>query len=161
MASDTASTRDTPAARGAAPQHRLTRTETLAHTVAAVGFLIQAITGLGSESVYDEVAGWPLLIHMFGAGVFLLGVAAVAIVWADRCRFGVNTGLNVVQKLVFWVALVLGLGVMLSMLVAMLPIFGTAGQRILLEVHECCGIAFLAVMIVHTVVSLAARRAQR
>ncbi len=144
-----------------AATRKLTRAELLAHSVATFGFLIAAITGLGTLYLFGEVAGWPLLIHMFGAGVFLVGMAAVTVVWADRCRFGVSTGLNVGQKLVFWIALVAGLGVMLSMLLAMLPIFGTAGQHVLLEIHEYCGLSFLAVMIVHTVVSLAARRAQR
>ncbi len=161
MASDTGSARSTPPARGAAPVHRLTRTELLAHTVATVGFLIAAITGLGTEYLYGEVAGWPLLIHMFGAGVFLLGMAAVAIIWADRCRFGVETGLNLGQKLVFWIALVLGLIIMLSMLLAMLPIFGTEVEHELLELHETGGLLFLCAMIVHTAVSLAARWAQR
>ena len=161
MASDAASPRSSDAGRGAVPLHKLTRTETLAHTVATVGFLIAAITGLGTEYIYGEVGGWPLLIHMFGAGVFLLGMAAVAIIWADRCRFGVNTGLNLGQKLVFWIALVLGLVIMLSMLLAMVPLFGTSGQLALLDVHEYCGLLFLVVMIIHTVVSLAARWAQR
>lgn len=161
MASDTASARTSPAGHGAAPVRKLTRTEMLAHTVAGVGFLILTITGLGTESIYDEVAGWPLLIHMFGAGVFLLGMAAVAIIWADRCRLGTDTGLNLGQKLVFWIALVLGLVLMLSMLVAMLPLLGTAAQHVLLELHEISGWLFLCAMIVHTVVSLAARRAQR
>ncbi len=140
---------------------KLTRTELLAHTVATIGFLIAAITGLGAEYVLGEVAGWPLLIHMFGAGVFLVGMAAVTIVWADRSRFGVDTGLNLVQKLVFWIALALGLTIMLSMLLAMLPLFGTATQHMLIEIHEIGAILFLVVMIVHTVVSLAARRARR
>jgi cytochrome b subunit of formate dehydrogenase len=161
MAADTASARSNAAGRGAAPAHKLTRTEMLAHTVATVGFLILAITGLGAESIYDEVAGWPLLIHMFGAGVFLLGMAAVAIIWADRCRLGTDTGLNLGQKLVFWIALVLGLIVMLSMLLAMLPLFDTEVERELLELHETGGWLFLCAMIVHTVVSFAARRAQR
>jgi cytochrome b subunit of formate dehydrogenase len=161
MAADAASTRSTQTTRGAAPVHKLTRTEMLAHTVAAVGFLIQAITGLGTASIYDEVAGWPLLIHMFGAGMLLLGMAAVAIIWADRCRLGADTGLNLGQKLVFWIALALGLVIMLSMLLAMLPFFGTEVERELLELHETGGWLFLCAMIVHTVVSLAARRAQR
>ena len=40
-----------------APARKLTRTEMLAHTVATIGFLIAAITGLGTEYIYGEVAG--------------------------------------------------------------------------------------------------------
>ncbi len=146
---------DTTPARG------LTRVEMLAHTVAGGGFVIAALTGFGAELFLDELEGWLLLIHMFGAAVFLLGMTAVAIIWADRCRFGDATGLNVGRKLVFWIALLLGFVVMLSMLAAMLPVFGYFGQHVLYEIHEICGLLFLVVMIVHTIVSLAARQARR
>ncbi|MBU0616223.1 MAG: hypothetical protein KKI02_00755 [Planctomycetes bacterium] len=161
MTSRAASASPSEAGPGAAPVRKLTRAEMLAHTVATIGFLIAAITGLGTEYIYGDVAGWPLLIHMFGAGLFLLGLAAVAIIWADRCRFAAETGLNLGQKLVFWIALALGLAIMLSMLLAMLPIYGTEVQHELLELHEISGLLFLCAMIVHTVVSLAARRARR
>jgi formate dehydrogenase subunit gamma len=135
--------------------------EKRAHEIAGAGFLVTAVTGFGSKYILGTLGGWNLLVHMYGAGLLLVGLVLVTIVWADRCRFGVETGLNLGQKLVFWISLALGLAIMLSMLLAMVPLYGTAGQHVLLYIHEYCGLLFLVVMIVHTVVSLAARRAQR
>lgn len=139
----------------------MTRLQILAHCVAGTGFLVNAVTGLGTKYLSGEVTGWPLLIHMAGAGAFLAGMVGVALTWADRCRFGADTGLNSLQKTVFWISCVLALALMLSMLTAMLPLYGTKYQEIAFEVHELSGLSLLVVMIVHTVVSLAARRAKR
>ena len=144
-----------------APPRGMTRLQIFAHCVAGTGFAINAITGLGTKYVEGEVEGWPLLIHMVGAGLLLAGMVGVTFTWADRCRFGVETGLNPLQKTVFWIAAALALALMLSMLIAMLPLLGTDCQEIAFEVHEISGLLLLVTMIVHTVVSLAARRAKR
>lgn len=144
----------------------LTRCEHIVHTVAIVGFAVQALTGLYAKYVVGEFTGWPLLIHMLGAPLFIVGLALVTIVWADRCRFGGGDagppgGLTFGQKLVFWIGILLGLAVIGSMLTAMLPVFGYAGQELLEEVHEISALLLVAVMVVHTIVSLAARRVKR
>ena len=147
------------AATPAPPRFR--RMEVFVHALAGLGFLVAFGTSFVVEWITGEIEGWAIFLHMFGAGIFLLGMVLVAFVWAGRCRFGVETGLTLGQKLVFWISMVLGLCIMFSMLLAMLPVFGTAGQHVLFEVHEYCGLLFLVVMIVHTVVSLAAKRALR
>jgi hypothetical protein len=144
-----------------APPRGMTRLQTFAHCVAGTGFVINVITGLGTKYLYGEVEGWPLLIHMIGAGMILAGMAGIALTWADRCRFGAETGLNPLQKIVFWVSVVLALTLMLPILTAMLPLYGTRYQELALQVHELSGWLLLMVMVVHTVVSLAARRAKR
>ena len=55
----------------------------------------------------------------------------------------------------------LGLAVMLPMLSAMLPVFGYTGQDTLVDMHQIAALLFAGAMVVHTVVSLAARRARR
>ncbi len=157
MSNNVAANDATPAARGA----RYRQAELLAHTVAGIGFLIAFCTSFGVEWITGSFEGWAIFLHMFGAGIFLLGMVLVAFIWADRCRFGVETGLTFAQKLIFWIGMTLGLCIMFSMLLAMLPVFGTAGQHVLFDIHEYCGLLFLVVMIVHTIVSLAARRAPR
>jgi cytochrome b subunit of formate dehydrogenase len=142
----------------------LTRIEHVWHTIAGVGFAIQAVTGLGSKYIFGEVSDLALFVHMLGAPVFIIGLTAMTLMWADRCRFTnqpPGSSLNLGQKLVFWVAVVLGFAVMLSMLTAMLPVFGYAGQAALIESHEIGATLLLVAMIIHTVVSLAARWAKR
>ena len=144
-----------------APSRGMTRLQALGHCVAGTGFIINAITGLGTKYIEGEVEGWPLLIHMVGAGLLLAGMVVVTLTWADRCRFGVETGLNSLQKIVFWVGGILALGLMVSILTAMQSLCSTYCQEIALEVHELSGLSLLVLMVVHTVVSLAARRAKR
>jgi len=149
--------------RAAAPIPRLTRAEHFWHGVAIGGFAIQALTGFVGKYIFGEVSGWLLLIHMLGAPVFIVGLTATALMWAERCRFSPEApgGLRCAQKLMFWVATVLGLVVMAPMLVAMLPLFGYAGQHALTEIHEVSALLLLAAMAAHTLLSLAVRRIGR
>ena len=155
----------TGAGVGAAPARGLSRTEHVVHTVAIVGFAVQAITGLGGRYIVGEVSGWLLFVHMLGAPLFVVGLAGTAVMWAERCRLRVNPvesgGLSLGQQLMFWIGILVSLAVVLPMLAAMLPIFGYAGQQALIDIHRISAILLLAAMIVHTVVSLAARRAKR
>ena len=134
--------------------------EHLLHFIAIVGVLIQFATGFPTKWIVGEVSGWVLLVHMLGAPLFVVGLTGTALQWAPRCRVG-GGGLLVGQKLVFWVAVVFGLIVMSSMLAAMLPVFGYADQEALIEIHEIAALLFVLVMVLHTIVSLRARRLTR
>ncbi len=162
MAADSTIASDNRPAAKATRARGLTRVEHVWHTIAGVGFAIQAVTGLGSKYFFGEVSGWALFVHMLGAPVFIIGLTATALMWADRCRFTNDASrLNFGQKLMFWIAVGLGFAVMLAMLAAMLPVFGYAVQHTLVEIHEIGAILLLVAMIIHTVVSLAARWAKR
>ncbi len=146
--------------------HGLTRFEHLVHAIAAAGFLTQAITGFSSLLRVGANRGWPLLVHMIGAGVFTAGLTVATLLWAHRCRFGSAPStpgprFTAGQKVMFWVYTTLGLAVMLPMLSAMLPVFGSAAQETLVDVHLTAALAFAGTMVLHTVVSLAARRGRR
>ncbi len=143
----------------------LTRWEHVFHTLAGLGLLIQAVTGLVPWLLGGEVRGWVLLAHMAGAPLFLVGLTGVALQWAARCRFSGRggpfaPGLNVAQRQVFWITLVPGLAVVLTMLLAMLPVAGTEWQETLVEVHSYSALVLLVMMLPHLAVSLAARRAR-
>ncbi len=136
-----------------------------AYAVVVVGAAIQAVTGLGGKFIFGGNDGWLLFIHMIGAPIFIIGLTATAIIWAERCRFGsggspTDGGLNTGQKLMFWIGLVLGFVVISSRLAAMVPIFGYADQQALIEIHAVSAILLVIAMVVHTFVSLAAKRAK-
>jgi hypothetical protein len=136
----------------------LTRWEHAVHGAAMVGVLVQLVTAFGSAWVLGEFAGWPLMLHMCGAGLVLLGLTKTALMWAARCRLGAASGLTAAQKWMFWLVLTAGLAVVLPMLLAMLPLFGTEGQEVLAEWHEVAAVVLVVALVLHTVVSLAARR---
>jgi hypothetical protein len=151
-----------PRAPTAPPPVGLTPPEHVAHTIAAVGVIVQVATAFGSELVFGEFGGWPLLIHMGGAGLLVCGLAIVALQWIRRCRLAGSASapgpLDWPRRWVFGVALLCGLTLMATMLLAMLPVFGTDTQHALIELHEKAALAMLATMIIHTILSLRARR---
>ncbi len=145
------------------PPRGLTAWEHVFHTLATAGLVIEAVTGFGPKLVGAELAGWTLLVHMVGAPLFTLGLAGAALQWAGRCRFGrrselAPTPLGLRQKQMFWLMLAIGFVVMLTMLAAMLPVFGADAQETLKEVHNYSTLVLLIAMVPHTIVSWAARR---
>lgn len=161
MASDGSRTTAASSAR-----RGLSRLGVWAYAVMGAGVAIQAVTGLGGRYLFGGNDGWLLFMHMIGAPIFIVGLTATTIIWAERCRFGsapsqAGSGLTVGQKLMFWIGLVLGLVVISSRLAAMVPVFGYADQQALLEIHAVSAILLVIAMVVHTFVSLAAKRAKR
>jgi hypothetical protein len=148
--------------RGEPPTRRgFSLYERLFHYAAILGALVQFATALVIRPIVGEMEGWLLLAHMSGAGLFTLGFTGTVLQWAPRCRFGPGpaaAGLTRGQRLMFWPGVVLGLVLMSAMLVAMLPVFGTEDQHALTEIHATAAWCFAAVMVLHTLVSLWARR---
>jgi hypothetical protein len=147
------------------PPHGLTRWEHVFHTIAAIGLVLLALTGFGPKVLGAELKDWVLIAHMAAAPFFILGLTGVALQWAARCRFGGRggpfaPGLNIAQRQMFWIVLLLGLVSLMTMLVAMLRIYGPADQRTLIELHYYTSLLLLIAMVPHTIVSLLARRAR-
>jgi hypothetical protein len=149
----------------AATSAGLRRVDAWACGIAGVGLLVEVITGFGPTLVFDEVAGWPLLIHLTGAPVFIMGLALMAIVRADRYRFGGGEHAagspNLVEKLAFWIGITLGLLNVVSMLAAMLPVFGYAGQEALIETHQVSALLLVIAAVVYVVASRPGKQAKR
>lgn len=143
----------------AAAPRGMSAAQVVFHTLAKLGILIGALTAFGSEIVWGEFGGWALVLHMGGAGVFIVGLTGVALLWARQSRLQPRDGsLTPGQRVMFWVGLLVSWVVLVTMLAAMWPVFGYAGQHNLVELHELAALVLLAVMVVHTVISLRARR---
>ncbi len=143
----------------------LTRSEHLFHWLAIIGLLIQIVSAFGSKLAGVQTEGWRLLIHMSGAPLFILGLTGTTLQWAGRCRQiragALQLALNTPQRLIFWVYIAAGWAVMMTMLVAMLPLAGYKGQVLLKELHEDAAWVLVGALVVHTIVSWIARRARR
>ncbi|MFQ5807915.1 MAG: hypothetical protein ACE5I3_15830 [Phycisphaerae bacterium] len=166
MASRGTGAQSSDAGAGAAPARGPTRFERAIQIIALVGFVIGGATGFGPKYLLGRVEGWLLFAHTLGAPLFIVGLAGNGLIWAERCRFALNSsraagGLNTGQKLLFWIGLVLGFVTVLSMLAAMLPVFGYAGQELLIEIHGISALLLVIAMIILAFVSLAARRSKR
>ena len=133
-----------------------------ARLVLLAGLAIQAVTGFGPSLIGGEVEEWPLLVHMIGAPLFMIGLTGLALFWTQRNVFlPSDGGLERLAKLLYWVVLLSGTGVALSMLIAMLPIFGHGDQSTLFEIHEYSALTMLIAAAVMVIAAWAARGVQR
>jgi hypothetical protein len=114
---------------------------------------VLAWTSFSALLAGSELRGWPLMIHMVGAGGFVVVLPLGAVTWADASRvlaprrqprrFGRLT------SAAFWLLLVSGAISTLSMLASMLPLFGTESLRQLVVVHRYSGIVVVMVVLLH------------
>ena len=131
----------------------------LSYALMLVGALVLAFTGIGTfVTGKAPMSHWVLMAHVSGAPLFAIGLALVALTWADSCRFG-NAGSShtSVSKTLLWLILLCGLLVLLSGVVPMTPVFGSGGQYALYLTHRYSGIVFAAAVILH-LLSLRRRR---
>ncbi|MHC4482790.1 MAG: cytochrome b/b6 domain-containing protein [Planctomycetota bacterium] len=134
-------------------------------------FLVLAITGFYPALILGEhLSDYWLMLHVTVGGVFAACLAILALMWAHRCRFNENDwpwlrslvrregarneflpeSSDLVQKTAFWLLVVVALPLMLSVVLSMFPLFGTAGQHFLANTHRYSALVFALVAIVHT-----------
>jgi hypothetical protein len=119
---------------------------------AAMGLAVAvlAFTGIGVfVSGHAPMTHWVLMVHMAAAPVFALGLAGVAMTWADLCRKNSPPRLGAAAKVLFWIILACGLIVILSGVVPMTPLFGTDGQVVLYLTHRYAGITLAMAVLLH------------
>ncbi len=112
---------------------------------------------------HGELGGWALFFHMCGAGALTAMLPILALSWAHYNQFGVSAASPLppkfywLPKLMFWLILASGLVVTMTMLISMLPIFGSDGLHVLLDIHRYSGLVVVLALVVH-LYSVAAQR---
>jgi len=143
----------------------------LIYLLALLCFVILLITGFYPVLVHGEhLSGYLLMLHATFAPVFAGCLAVLAVMWAHNCRFNrgdwpwlqriihreiasneaVAEKKGLVQKICFWLIVVLALPVILSIVLSMFPLFGTKGQDFLLNMHRYSTLLLALIAIVHT-----------
>lgn len=114
------------------------------------------ITGFASRLISDTVVdGYPLMLHAMAAPVFMMCVAAAAILWSAEAKLsladfggpGEKPIVALRKRIGFWVILVLTMPLILSLMLCMLPIFGTHGQEVLAGMHRWVALPLAMVII--------------
>ena len=132
-----------------------------------LSFALLAITGFGSLFFGYRLEGYLLMVHATFAPVFIGCLAVVAILSAGKYAFSPKdtqmlssrcpetnvkgcwlTDSGIGARAGFWALLVLSLPVTLTMVLSMLPLFGTKGQAFLFETHRWCALTFALITIV-------------
>jgi len=152
------------------PEQKLSWPQKICKCIFMIGllsFAVLAITGFGPLFFGQRLEGYLLMIHATFAPVFIGCAAIVAVLGAGKYAFSGKdaevlscrcmesnakrcwlTDSGVGAKAGFWVLLVLSLPVTLTMVLSMLPLFGTDGQAFLFEAHRWCALAFALIAIV-------------
>jgi len=107
-----------------------------------LSFITLAGTGFYAAVCLDRpLTGYPLMLHCTAAPVFMITLALAAMISVHSFRFekGDFSGLKRVgpgSKIFFWLAILAAPAVILSIILSMLPIFGTHGQEFLYHAHR-------------------------
>lgn len=129
--------------------------------------LILAVTGFVPVIFGQAVVNFALILHLVLAPLFAIGITALALFWAQRHRFNEQDWKqmqqelkggprraalaqpNVWQKACFWLSVLLAVPVIVSTVLMMSPLYGTAGQEWLLHLHGYAGMLLLIVAVLH------------
>jgi len=140
--------------RAAVPtsSQRLRLVEWLALAGTSISFLYLALSGFyASIVVQSPLQRYLLLGHVSAGIVFAASLVALALLWAESCRFvqparagssdsspipAEGRPFSAGKKFFFWCFLAAGLTSALTVLLSMTPLFGTAGMDLLAEVHR-------------------------
>ncbi|MFZ0035281.1 MAG: formate dehydrogenase subunit gamma [Sedimentisphaerales bacterium] len=144
--------------------------ERVIHIVTLLSFLTLAVTGFAATIYFGKpLSGWLWIVHLAAAPVFAIGLAAIALRWAEDCcfesydwewakRFGGYLGgdkdvpagrFNGGQKAFLWTIILLGLVAILSGLVRMFPVFDANIQEIFYQLHRYSSLFLVMTVIAH------------
>jgi cytochrome b subunit of formate dehydrogenase len=155
----------------------------LCYLAAAFCFVVLGITGFYYPFVHGtHITGYLMMIHATLAPVFAICMAILTVTWASRFRFDKRdcpwlrrllrstTRLRVTDpenpctrpaetawKVTFWLVVTLAIPLILSILLSMLPLFGTYWQNVLLAAHRWAAVLFAVAVIIHTYMAVRVR----
>jgi cytochrome b subunit of formate dehydrogenase len=137
--------------------------------LAVLSFLVLAITGFLPVIISGSpISGLPLILHVTLAPLFAMSLAVLTVFRAYHHRFNRSDGQrllqwirreksnelqanpNVWQKICFWLIVLLSVPVLISVILSMYPLFGTAGQEFLLHLHGYTALLMLIAVVGHT-----------
>ena len=162
----------------AQPPRLLDILRTLVYLVALLCFLALLLNGFYSSLVlHQPITGYRVILQTTAGGAFTVCIAILAVMWAHNCRLDKNycpwlTRLlghkpkdavvpqpyEFAQKICFWLILLLALPLILSLIVSMLPLFGTDTQKCLFQFHRYSALSLALIAIIHTYLLIRTKR---
>ena len=127
----------------------------LAALAALACAVILSLTGFGPGLTGSHLHGFTLMVHVSCAPVFLLAMAFLAVTWAGDNDLSVAISL---RAICFWLILVLALPLTLSIVLIMLPLFGSHGQEVLYGLHKAVAWPFAVAAVLFGVLAWTSRK---
>lgn len=151
--------------------------ERLVHAALLATFLVLALTGFWAAIGWDgPMSGYTLMIHTTCGAVFSVCVGVMLLTWAADHAFAAHDGrwmraggccstrgdlpagrFNANGKIYFWMAGLLALVALLSMLLSMVPLLGQYGQHLMYHVHRYSTLVLVIATIWHAYVTTLAK----
>ena len=147
------------------------RLRKLVYLLALLAFVVLVLNGFYPSLILGKsISGYWIMLQTTAGGVFTVCIAILAVLWAHNCRFDKNywpwlTRLlqhqpadttaapqkyELCQKICFWLIIFLALPLILSIVLSMFPLFGTDGQKCLLQLHRYSALSLALIAIIHT-----------
>jgi len=150
--------------------------ERLLHLALTFSFLALAVSSLVPVCRGQAMTGWLLMGHVAIGGVFAGSLAAMAVTWGHSHRFVAGDAgwmsarggwfgktlapagrFDPLQKTLYWLILALGLALILSAALSMVPLLDQDGLAILMDIHRYAGLAMVAAVAAHAYHTLLAK----
>jgi len=133
----------------------------------ALGVILMATGFVPLIILGQHLTGVLLVVHVAVAPLFAVGMSAVALLWSRRHEFHRGDWEIVVHawrrrsltldetapfllKKWYWLALVLTLPLILTVILELFPLFGTEGEELLIRLHAYSALALTVTIILHT-----------
>ena len=117
--------------------------------------MIVSLTGFGPGLMGSHLQGYTLMLHVSCAPIFLQAMAFLAVTWAGDNDLSVAIGL---RAICFWIILILALPLTLSIVLSMLPLFGSHGQEVLYGLHRAVAWPFALASLLFGVLAWTSRK---
>ncbi|MFT5474307.1 MAG: hypothetical protein ACI856_002644 [Kiritimatiellia bacterium] len=129
---------------------QLPKIEALSMKLFYVSGIVLTITGFAAVFMGRAVGGYSLLLHMAFGGLFAVCLTVVAVLRSHVSTLGDGTDrFTCTQKVCFWILILCGVVLVLTSLLAMLPLAGTHGQHTLLQTHTAAGAVTVAAVVLY------------
>jgi len=142
----------------------------LIYLLALFSLLMLSVTGFYQPLVHGKsISGYLMMLHSTFSPVFAVCLAAIAVMWSPYYTLDKNrqpSSQKPIHKkhlttitseknelglgLLFWLIILLAVPVILSIVLCMFSVFGTAGLKFLFDVHRYSALSLVLLAIIHT-----------
>jgi cytochrome b subunit of formate dehydrogenase len=149
------------------------------YALTLISFLLLAVTGFLPVMIFGSpISGLSLILHVTLAPIFAVCLTILTLFWAHHHRFNRDDWQHLLQwtrresanpakqqanpdlwqKICFWLIVTFSVPVIISIILSMYPLFGTAGQEFLLGLHGYTALFMLMAVIMHTYLILLSKQ---
>ncbi len=141
----------------------------LVYLAAIACFAVLLFTGFFPKLVLKEtISGYWLMAHATAAPPFIACVAILALMWPGHSSLKEDSGQKrpfgeheFGLRLAFWIVMALSLPLIMSIVLSMLPVYGTHMQEVMADLHRYTALVVAGAAIIYIYLSILAKAKQQ